>query len=51
MTDFGIEVPRFLWLRVADAVKLDIAFVAVRAQPRPDDPDTEYSTPSCGGLQ
>ncbi|HEX6051426.1 MAG TPA: YceI family protein, partial [Gemmatimonadaceae bacterium] len=24
MTDFGIEVPRFLWLRVADAVKLDI---------------------------
>jgi len=43
MTDFGIEVPRFLWLRVADTVKLDIAFVAVRAKPRPDDPDTEDS--------
>lgn len=51
MTDFGIEVPRFLWLRVAEAVKLDIAFVAVRAQPRPEVPDTEDPTPSCGGLQ
>jgi len=30
MTDFGIEVPRFLWLRVADSVKVEIQFVAAR---------------------
>ena len=51
MTDFDIEVPRFLWLRVADAVTLDITFVAVRARPTPDVPDTQDPTPSRGGLQ
>jgi polyisoprenoid-binding protein YceI len=53
MTDFGIEVPRFLWLRVADGLKLDIRFVAVRAQPRPDVPNVQdpTPTPSRGGLQ
>jgi polyisoprenoid-binding protein YceI len=50
MTAFDIEVPRFLWLRVADAVKLDITFVAVRAQPGPDVPNARHPTPSRGGL-
>ena len=30
MTDFGIEVPRFLWLRVADSMKVEIQFLAAR---------------------
>ena len=34
MTAFGIEVPRFLWLRVADDIRLELRFVAV-AIPRP----------------
>ena len=34
MTAFGIEVPRFLWLRVADDMRLELRFVAV-AIPRP----------------
>ena len=29
LTAFGIEVPRFLWLRVADDVRLELQFVAV----------------------
>ena len=29
MTAFGIEVPRFLWLRVADDIRLELRFVAV----------------------
>jgi polyisoprenoid-binding protein YceI len=34
MTAFGIEVPRFLWLRVAEDIRLELRFVAV-AIPRP----------------
>ena len=30
MTDFGIEVPRFLWLRVADSMKVEIQVLAAR---------------------
>ena len=32
MSAFGIEIPRFLWLRVADDVRLEIRFVAVTAR-------------------
>ena len=50
MTDFGIEVPRFLWLRVADSVKVEIQFVAARldVQPAPASRD-QPSIP--GGRQ
>jgi polyisoprenoid-binding protein YceI len=35
MSAFGIEVPSFLWLRVADDVRLEIRFVAVTARRTP----------------
>ena len=33
MTAFGIDVPSFLWLRVADDVRLEIRYVAVPVRP------------------
>ena len=50
MSDFGIEVPRFLWLRVADSVKVEIFFVAMRHRAPPDipaahDPTLTYGDP------
>ena len=51
MTHFDIEVPRFLWLRVADAVKLEISFVAVKDSARAAGAPAYDPTPSSGGQR
>ena len=51
MSQFDIEVPRFLWLRVADAVKLEITFVAVKDSARAAGAPAYDPTPSSGGQR
>src|SRR5688572_29446691 len=51
MSQFDIEVPRFLWLRVADAVTLEITFVAVKDSARSAGAPAYDPTPSSGGQR
>jgi len=51
MTDFGIEVPRFLWLRVADSVKVEIQFVATKLASPQSVPPTRDQPSARGGSR